>query len=107
MAAPLEEVSQAIAPVAHAVLLVDQAGWHVSPKLRVPDNITLVPLPPRSPELNPVENVWQFVRDTWLSNRIFASYEEIVDHCCDAWNKLVEQPWKIMSLGLRTWAHRS
>jgi hypothetical protein len=58
MAAQLEEVSQAVAPGAHAVLLLDQAGWHVSPKLKVPANITLLPLPPRSPELNPVENIW-------------------------------------------------
>jgi putative transposase len=105
MAAQLEEISQAVAPGAHAVLLLDQAGWHVSPKLPVPDNITLLPLPPRSPELNPVENVWQFVRDNWLSNRIFGSYEEIVDHGCEAWNKLIEQPWIIMSIGLRDWAY--
>jgi transposase len=105
MAAQLEEISQAVAPDAHAVLMLDQAGWHVSPKLRVPDNITLLPLPPRSPELNPVENIWQFVRDNWLSNRIFASYEDIVDHGCDAWNKLIDQPWVIMSIGMRDWAH--
>ena len=102
----LAEIAQAVAPGAHAVLLLDRAGWHVSPKLRVPDNITLLPLPSRSPELNPVENVWQFLRDNWLSNRIFASYEEIVDHCCQAWNKLIDQPWRIMSLGLRDWVHR-
>jgi hypothetical protein len=54
-----------------------------------------------------MENVWQFVRDNWLSNRVFGSYEEIVDHCCEAWNKLVEQPWIIMSISLREWAHRS
>ena len=101
----LAEIAQAVAPGAHAVLLLDRAGWHVSPKLRVPDNISLLPLPSRSPELNPVENVWQFLRDNWLSNRIFASYEEIVDHCCEAWNKLIDQPWRIMSLGLRDWAH--
>jgi transposase len=106
MAAQLEEVSQAVAPGAHAVLLLDQAGWHVSPKLKVPANITLLPLPPRSPELNPVENIWQFVRDNWLSNQIFGSYEQIVDHCCNAWNRLIDQPWLIMSIGLRTWAHR-
>ncbi len=106
MAAQLEEVSQAVAPGAHAVLLLDQAGWHVSPKLPVPDNITLLPLPPRSPELNPVENVWQFLRDNWLSNRVFGSYEQILDRCRDAWNKLIDQPWLIMSIGLRDWAHR-
>ena len=48
---------------------------------------------------------WQFMRDNWLSNRIFRSYENLVDHCCHAWNKLVDQPWKIMSIGLRDWAH--
>jgi transposase len=107
MTAQLAEVSQAVAPGAHAVLLVDQAGWHISPKLKVPDNITLVLLPPRSPELNPMENVWQFVRDNWLSNRVFGSYDNIVDHCCEAWNKLVAQPWVIMSIGLRDGANRS
>jgi hypothetical protein len=53
------------------------------------------------------ENVWQFMRENWLSNRIFKSFDDIVDHCCDAWNKLVDQPWKIMSIGLRDWAYRS
>ena len=106
MAAQLAEISQAVAPGAHAVLLLDRAGWHVSPKLKVPANITLLPLPPRAPESNPMENVWQFVRDNWLSNRLFGSYDAIVEHCCDAWNRLVEQPWKIMSIGLRDWAHR-
>ena len=66
MAAQLAEISQAVAPGAHAVLLLDQAGWHVTPKLKVPANITLLALPPRSPELNTMENVWQFVRDNWL-----------------------------------------
>ena len=60
--------------------------------------------PLKSPELNPVENIWQFMRDNWLSNRVFKSYDDIVDHCCDAWNKLVDQPWRIMSIGLRQWA---
>ena len=101
----LAEIAQAVAPGSHAVLLLDRAGWHVSSKLKVPDNITLVPLPPRSPELNPVENVWQFMRENWLSSRIFSSYSDILDHCCAAWNKLTDQPWRIMSLGLRDWAH--
>ena len=57
----------------------------------MPDNITLLPLPPRSPELNPVENIWQFIRDNWLSNRIFRSYKDILDHCCFAWNRLVAE----------------
>ena len=101
----LAEIAMEVAPGAHAVLLLDQAGWHISSQLIVPPNITLVLLPPKCPELNPAENVWQFMRENWLSNRVFESYDEIVDHCCDAWNKLVRQPWTIMSLGLREWAH--
>lgn len=106
MALHLAEISQAVAPGAHAVLLVDQAGWHLSKALAVPDNITLLPLPPKCPELNPVENVWQYMRENWLSNRVFRSFDDILDHCCYAWNKLVAQPWTIMSIGLRDWAHR-
>ena len=100
MAAHLAEISQAVDPGTHAVLMLDQAGWHMSAKLVVPDNITLLPLPPRSPELNPVENIWQFIRDNWLSNRVFKSYEDIVALCCDVWKNLVERPWKIMSIGI-------
>ena len=99
------EIAATVAPAAHAILLVDQAGWHLSTRLLVPANITIILLPPKCPELNPVENVWQFMRDNWLSNRIFKSYDDLVDHCCAAWNKLVDQPWRIMSIGLRQWAH--
>jgi transposase len=62
----LDEISQAVSPGAHAVVLLDQAGWHTSAKLKVPANISLLPLPPKSPELNPTENVWQYMRDNWL-----------------------------------------
>lgn len=102
----LKEISLAVDPGAHAVLILDQAGWHTTPKLTVPANITLMFLPSKAPELNPVENVWQFMRDNWLSNRIFIDYDDIIAHCCDAWNKLVDQPWKIISIGMRDWAHR-
>ena len=105
MALHLREVSLAVEPGAHAVLLLDQAGWHLSADLVVPGNITILPLPPKCPELNPVENIWQFMRENWLSNRVFTSYENILDHCVHAWIKLVDQPWLIMSIGLRRWAH--
>ena len=107
MALHLAEISSAVSPGAHAVLLLDQAGWHMTGKLSVPSNITLMPLPAKSPELNPVENIWQFMRENWLSNRVFTSYKDIIDHCCYAWNRLIDQPWKITSIGLRDWAHRS
>ncbi len=101
----LTEIGAAVAPGAHAALILDQAGWHVSDKLVVPPNITLVPLPPKCPELNPIENVWQYMRANWLSDRIFEAYDDIVGHCSDAWNKLAERPWTIMSIGMRDWAN--
>jgi hypothetical protein len=105
MSVHLAEIAAMVAPGRHAVLLLDQAGWHLSDQVAVPPNITLLPLPPKCPELNVMENVWQFMRDNWLSNRIFQAHDDIVEHCCRAWNKLVDQPWRIMSIGLRDWAH--
>jgi transposase len=101
----LAEIAKDVAPGRHAILLLDQAGWHTSAKLEIPANVTLLPLPAKCPELNPVENVWEFMRDNWLSNRIFKSYDDLLDHCCESWNKLTGQPWRIMSIGTRKWAH--
>ena|SRR5690349_18787945 len=96
----LAAISAKVAPGRHAALLLDQAGWHTAPQLTVPANISIVPLPAKCPELNAQENVWQFLRENWLSNRIFTCYDNLVDHCCHAWNKLVAPPWTIMSIGL-------
>ena len=74
-------------------------------KLKVPKNLTIILLPSRSPELNPVENVWQYLRQNWLSNRVFENYDAILDAGCDAWNRLVAQPQTIMSIGMRDWAY--
>ena len=102
----LAEISRSVSLGAHAVLMLDGAGWHSAHDVIVPANLSLLSLPPCAPELNPVENVWQFLRDNWLGDRIFSSYNDIVDRCCDAWNRLIDQPWKILSLGLRKWAYR-
>src|SRR5262249_16321769 len=102
----LAEIAAAVAPAAHAILLVDQAGWHMSTRLVVPANITIILLPPKCPELNPVENVCQFMHETCPSNACFKSSDVLVHHSCAAWNRLVDQPWRIMSIGLRQWAHR-
>lgn len=79
----------------------------MSHRLTVPSNITLLPLPPNCPELKPTENVWQFMCDNWFLNRVFHSRNAIVEHCCEAWNRLTEQPWRITSTGLRNWTHGS
>lgn len=100
----LDDIAAKVAPRAHAILIFDQAGWHGAKSLKTPSNVSLVPLPPRAPELNPQENIWQFMRANSLSNRVFKSYDDIVDHCCYAWNTLVDQPWKIMSIARRDWA---
>jgi transposase len=89
----------------HAVLLLDQAGLHLSAALTVPPTITLLRLPPKCPKLNVMENVWQFMCDNLLSNRVFATYDDIVVHCCEAWNKLIDQPWRVISIGMRDWVH--
>jgi len=114
----LDEIATKVALGAHAIILLDQAGWHGAKALVVPNNISLVPLPARAPELNGQENIWQFMRQNWLSNRIFKSFDDIVDHCCwifksfddivdhccYAWNTLIDRPWKIMSIARRDWA---
>jgi len=104
MEAHLAAVSERVSPGAHAVLVLDGAGWHSSPRLRVPDNISLLPLPRYAPELNPVENVWEYLRQNWLSHRVWDSYEAIVAACCEAWNMLMRSPEQIASITTRGWA---
>ena len=101
----IDEISRHVAPGAHAVLLMDRAGWHTTAKLGMPKNITAIFLPSRAPELNPVENVWQYMRANWLSNRVFDSYDAIIGAACEAWRKLLDQPNTISSIGMRDWAH--
>jgi transposase len=101
----LQEISTQVAPGAPAVVLCDQAGWHhAGGALKLPDNASLLHLPSYSPELNPVENIWQLLRQNHLSNRVFDSYDAIVDACCDAWNALIAMPARITSIPTRSWA---
>ncbi len=100
----LEEIRHHVAVGAHGVVVLDQAGWHDSRCLEVPDNITLLPLPSYSPELNPVENVWQYLRQNFLSNRVYDDEEAITNACCTAWNALVNRPGKITEIAAREWA---
>ena len=104
MTAHLAEISAAVVSGAHAVLVLDGAGWHSSAALVVPENITLLPLPPHSPELNPVENVWAYLRQNWLSLQVWDDYPAIVEACCQAWNRFLAQPEVVRSITTRAWA---
>ena len=101
----LKEISTQVAPGAHAVLVCDGAGWHQPGKrLRTPHNITLLPLPPYSPELNPMENIWDYLRGNKLSRLVWDSYEAIIAACKEAWDFLVGDPDRIKSIACRSWA---
>ena len=85
-------------PGTDAVLILDQAGWHGARRLAVPDNVTLLPLPPYSPELNPVERVWLYLRERFLSHRVLDGYTAVLDAACRAWNTLAAEPGRLASL---------
>ena len=101
--AHLAEITRAVAHGAHAVLVLDGAGWHGGKGLVVPDTISLLTLPPYAPDLNPVENVWQFLRANWLAISVFDAYGAIVAVCCAAWNRFSGDPAAVASITSRDW----
>jgi hypothetical protein len=104
MNAHLAEIAATVAPGAHALLLLDGAGWHRSDDLVLPDNISLLKLPPAAPELNPVENVWEYLRANKLAITVFDGYHDIVDKCCEAWCFFADDPATVVSITSRDWA---
>ncbi len=100
----IDEIGRAVARGAHALIILDKAGWHTTGKLKVPNNLTLVLLPPACPELNSAENIWQYLRQTYLSNRVFQTYTDILDACQDAWLRLLAEVGRIASIATRDWA---
>ncbi len=100
----LAEIAKPVVPGAHAVIVLDGAGWHGSKALCTPDNITLLPLPPYAPELNPIENVWAYLRANKLAISIFDSYDHIVEKCCDAWNFFAEDKEIVQNITSREYA---
>ena len=99
----LKGLSMDITEGKHVALIVDNARWHNSSDLTVPSNITLIPLPPYSPELNAMEQVWQWIKKNFLYNRCYADYNDIVDKVCDAWNHVSQKPDLIKSIIHRQW----
>nr|WP_241911670.1 IS630 family transposase [Telmatospirillum siberiense] len=102
----LAEFAKTLPPNEHAVMVLDGAGWHASNSLATPDNITLVPLPPYSPESNPVERIWLFLRERFLSFGLWADREDIIDACCDAWNALIADTDRIKTLCYQPWLQK-
>ena len=94
----LDDFAATLAPDVHAALVLDRAGWHGATSLDVPSSITLVPLPPYAPELNPIERVWLYLRERYLSHRVLADHDAVVDACCHAWNALRTETGRIASL---------
>jgi hypothetical protein len=104
MNAHLAEIGRTVAPDAHAILVLDGAGWHGAHGLIVPDNLSLLTLPPYAPELNPIENVWAYLRSNKLAITVFESYDAIVAKCCEAWNFFAQDRSAITSITSRSWA---
>lgn len=100
----LAEISRNVDPNAHAALVLDGAGYHGSTYLEVPHNITLIGLPPYSPELNPVENIWAYLRSNKLANTVFNDYDDILDKASDAWMYFANDKERIASITARDWA---
>jgi transposase len=100
----LEHISQSIPAGKHAVIILDRAGWHTTKKLQLFTNLTLMPLPPASPELNPCEQIWKYLRRSHLSNRCFRDDEDLLNACCEAWNEFSDDPTLVRSLCSRGWA---
>jgi DDE superfamily endonuclease len=100
----LETISKAVAEGAHAAVLLDGAGYHRSLRLKVPANITLIRLPRYAPELNSVENIWEYLRKNKLSNTVFKTYEDIVDKACEAWRFFADNTQAVLSITQRDWA---
>ena len=98
MQAFLDRFAATLPQRTHAALLLDGAGWHTAGEIVVPENVSLVFLPPYSPELNPLERVWLYLRERFLSLRLFADFDAIVDGCCDAWNRTLAEPGRLASL---------
>jgi len=84
------------------VLIFDGAGWHRANDLRVPKNMVLIPLPPYSPELNPVEHIWDYLRDA-LGNKILHSLDEVIDFLCATITPLFQQPEVVRSMTCFDW----
>jgi DDE superfamily endonuclease len=103
----IDEITRHVESGALAVVLMDNAAWHRTGKLRWPENVRPMFIPPGCPELNAAENIWQFLRQTYLSSRVFDPYQAIVDAACSAWNRLMAEPDRIAAIATGAGPDRS
>jgi transposase len=105
MSLHLAEIGKTVSPGAHAILVCDGAGWHqLGGRLQVPENVSILHLPGYAPELNPIENVWEYLRGNHLSISVWDTYDQIVDACCRAWNSFINNVKRVSSVTTRCWA---
>ncbi len=88
----LEQFAGELPVGVHAVMLWDQAGFHTAKDVRIPENVSIIELPPYSPELNPMENLWHYLRSHYWSNRIYEDYEALLDAATKAWQEACLDP---------------
>lgn len=88
----------------HAVVIMDGAGWHTDDIAQGIDNLSIIKLPPYSPELNPIEQVWSWLRQHHLANRCFNGYDDIVESCISAWNDFISSTERVTKMCSRGWA---
>lgn len=100
----LKEISNHIPEGRHGVIIMDRASWHTTKAIDCFDNLSLIFLPPYSPELNPVEQVWQWLRDHDLANKCFKGYDDILLSATKAWNNFSKSIVRVKSLCSRDWA---
>jgi putative transposase len=98
----LRELSKAY-PNDYILLVVDNAAWHNAGALQIPENIQLFPLPPYTPELNPIEMLWDEIREKGFRNQVFASLEKVVDRLCGCVRSLSANTARIASITHRAW----
>lgn len=98
MNAFLKQFSRELPEDVHGVMILDRAGWHVAGTLKVPNNVTLVHLPPKSPELNPAENLWHYLRSHYWSNRLYKTWDDLKEAATDAWRRVCLVPELIKSV---------
>lgn len=99
----LSQISKATPDGRHAVVIVDGAGWHTVDTAQPFSNVTLIKLPPYSPELNPIEQVWSWIRQHCLSNKVFSGYEDIVEQVSSAWNRFIGDIGRVKRMCFRDW----